>query len=241
MLLFANCKSPHNELASTAGVVITFDDQYVDEWCRVDSVLSVYEWKATFFVAKLNELSENEVLLLRKLEDEGHEIGGHGYHHVHAEEYIDSLGIDRYLDYEIKPMLKSFDSLGFTITSFAYPYGSNNRTSNKKLLEYFQIIRQLDWFANSISKQDCFYTGKNIVKAYPLDENYKGTDWNYIEALLNYAKENNKIIIFYSHCPLPSVVGDYQVEYDKLEKICSFVKENEMKFYTITQLLSIKK
>lgn len=50
-----------------AGVVITFDDDYVDEWFEVNTLLKSYDWKATFFVTKFNQLSQQKIQKLKNL------------------------------------------------------------------------------------------------------------------------------------------------------------------------------
>ena len=60
-----------------AGVVISFDDAYVDEWFEADKVLSKYDWKATFCVCRIDSIGKPQLKKLHQLQDEGHEIAGH--------------------------------------------------------------------------------------------------------------------------------------------------------------------
>ena len=79
------CEKDSLEFASEiAGVVITFDDDFDDEWLMADSMLSKYDWKATFNVAYIDKFSETRIENLKYLETKGHEIGGHSITHPNA-------------------------------------------------------------------------------------------------------------------------------------------------------------
>jgi peptidoglycan/xylan/chitin deacetylase (PgdA/CDA1 family) len=49
------------------GVVITFDDYSVNEWCWADSILRKFNWKATFNISNLNKFSEEDYRKLQIL------------------------------------------------------------------------------------------------------------------------------------------------------------------------------
>lgn len=239
IFFLSSCIEKPPVINDISGVVITFDDKYINDWYSADSILQHYDWKATFFVAKNYLLTDNQIQKLKLLLIEGHEIGGHGFHHVHTSEYIQQYGLQKFMINEILPMIHVFDSLNFTVTDFAYPYGESTHSSDSALLSYFNIVRKLDWFNNTASKQKCYFDNNRIIYAYPLDSNYNGTDWPYIKSLLQFAKDSNKIVILYSHDIVNQISADYQVNLNKLENICSFVQQNQMKFYTTKELYNL--
>ena len=51
-----------------AGVVLSFDDSYVNEWFEADKKLGHYAWKATFCVSKISTLN-HYVLYLMNMAD----------------------------------------------------------------------------------------------------------------------------------------------------------------------------
>ena len=61
---------------------------------------------------------------------------------------------------------------------------------------------------------------------------------SYFLSLLEYAKNNNKIVIFYAHKPVTTFQNDYETEYQTLIEICNYAKSNHMKFYKISELYS---
>ena len=89
------------------GVVITFDDYYINEWCAADAKFSSYKWKATFFVSNLPLLKKADYDNLRKLKKNGHEIGGHGYNDLNAKEYTKTNGKSKYIALEISPLIET--------------------------------------------------------------------------------------------------------------------------------------
>ena len=95
---------PNQQSNLQSGVVISFDDDYVDEWFEVNNVLEPYDWKATFFVTKFNQLSTAKIQKLKDLKIDGHEIGGHGLNHLNAPNFISANGTAEYLNQEIIPM-----------------------------------------------------------------------------------------------------------------------------------------
>ena len=82
IVLFASCKKITEK--NISGVVLTFDDKYIDEWYMADSALQQYHWKATFFVTKINTLTPQQIDKLHFFVSEGHLVGGHGYKHLNA-------------------------------------------------------------------------------------------------------------------------------------------------------------
>ncbi|WP_456460274.1 polysaccharide deacetylase family protein [Reichenbachiella sp.] len=67
----------------------------VDEWYSADSVLESYSWKATFFVSKIHELSQGEIVKLQSMQNKGHEIAGHGYNSKNTVNYVNEYGIKK--------------------------------------------------------------------------------------------------------------------------------------------------
>ena len=121
-VVFISCETK-KKVENRAGVVITFDDAFVDEWFDANQALKKYHWKATFNVCRIDSIGTPQIQKLHQLQNEGHEIAGHGYHHYNAVKFTAANGIDEYLNKEINPMIASKKRKGFTMTSFAYPYG----------------------------------------------------------------------------------------------------------------------
>lgn len=234
-----NNQLPQQYLQS--GVVISFDDDYVDQWFEINKILQFYDWKATFFVSKFNYLSTSKIKKLVDLQSYGHEIGGHGLNHIDAQKFILENGANTYFNVEITPMLNSMKSNGLDIRSFAYPYGSRNTKIDSLLFNDFSILRGTTYGSAVPLSQSCYYNNNNnkVVYGLGLDTIYPHFSISYFLSLLEYAKVNNKIVIFYAHKPVTVVLNDYETDYRTLIEICNYVKNNNMKFYKMSDLSKI--
>jgi peptidoglycan/xylan/chitin deacetylase (PgdA/CDA1 family) len=219
-----------------AGVVITFDDAYVDEWFHADQVLKKYYWKATFNVCRIDSINVPEQGFLHQMEAEGHEIAGHGYHHYNAVKFVTQNGIQAYLKKEIHPMLVSMKRRGFHVTSFAYPYGERSPLLDSTLKKQFKIIRGRAFCGDQPEKEGCYFHGSKFVYAFDIDNSHVHFSYHYLLELLDYAKKNNKILLLCSHRPVEEVTANYQTKIETLEFVCNYVRLNHMKYYRLKDL-----
>ncbi len=223
-----------------AGVILSFDDAYVDEWFDTDQKLKKYSWKATFCVCKINTLRHYEIKKLLELQKEGHEIAGHGLHHYHAEKFVKKYGINEYFKQEINPMLSLMHFYGFKVTSFVYPYGGRNKELDAALLNKFKIVRGRAFCEEVASKQGCYFNHSKMVYSFSIDDTHNHFNIPHLLKLLDYAKNNDKILILNSHKTVENVTADYQTKNATLELICKYIKRNNMKFYTLSDLDNLK-
>ena len=230
-------RNPNN---SIAGVVLTFDDAFVNEWLDANKILSKYSWKATFCVSKINTLNVSEISKLLELQDKGHEIAAHGLNHLDAVKFVTKNGIDDYVNQEITPMLDLMDFYSLKVSSFAYPFGFRNSKTDEALLNEFKILRGLTYGAGAPSLQNCFFNNTKLVYGIEIDENHPKFNFTYLLKLLSYAKKNNKILILVGHKPQVKITGDYQTKLETLNLICNYVKQNNMKFYCLSELNNYK-
>jgi peptidoglycan/xylan/chitin deacetylase (PgdA/CDA1 family) len=219
-----------------AGVILSFDDAYIDEWYDTDQVLKKYNWKGTFFVCKINTLKHSKIKKLQELQKEGHEIAGHGLQHYNAATFLKDHTINDYLHEEISPMIDLMNFYGFNITSFAYPYGARTKQLDTVLLKKFKIIRGRAFCEESASTQNSYYDHSKLVFSFSVDDTHEHFNTAHLLSLLEYAKKNDKILILNSHKTVKNVTGDFQTKNATLEFICKYIKRNNMKFYTVSDL-----
>ncbi|MCK5845966.1 MAG: polysaccharide deacetylase family protein [Bacteroidales bacterium] len=237
VITFAGCNNKADLYKyENGGVVITFDDHYVQKWLMADSALQKYNWKASFCLTLHNRLTDDQIQGLKYLELQGHEIAGHGLQHLNAIEYIKTNSIDNYLQSEVDPMIELMNKSFHNVTSFAYPNGSRNKDLDNKLFTRFKILRSTTNNSNPPEEQDCFFTGSHLVMAWGIDQSYEHYSKELLIQLLNYTHENNLILILYAHRPTKEISIKYQVEISTLEYICNFVEENNMKFLRLKDL-----
>ena len=237
--LFFSCKKENPKLVSKpykAGVILSFDDAYVNEWYATNQKLKKYSWKGTFFVYRINTLNQSEIEKLLEMQKEGHEIAGHTCTHVNAVLFLTNHSIDEYLNQEIDPMLRLMRFYGLDVSSFAYPYGGRSKKLDAALLEKFTIIRGRAFCEEVANKQGCYYNNAKVVFSFSIDETHNHFDIPHLFKLLEYARKNNKILILNSHKTVDKVSGDYQTKNTTLEYICKYVKNNSLNFYTLSDL-----
>ncbi|MFV8325531.1 polysaccharide deacetylase family protein [Flavobacterium sp. ZS1P14] len=225
---------------SNAGVVISFDDTSVNEWYQADKTLRKYSWKATFCVSKINTLNHSEITKLLALQNEGHEISGHGLHHFDAPKYVAKNGIDAYINQEINPMLALMHYYSFKVTSFAYPFGFRNPDTDVALLKKFKIIRGTTYGAEDPFFQNCYFNNTKLVFAIGIDTDHPNFSIPYLIKLLDYAKRKHKILLLFGHKPVVNVTANYQTKMETLKLICNYVKRHNMTFYSLSELSNLK-
>lgn len=235
VLLTCNIGCKKEQKKIKGGVVLTFDDHYVDDWAKANSLLSKYNWKATFCLSGVG-FSEKDFRRLKKMEALGHEIAGHGLEHRDASVYVQSNGLKRYVEDEIEPQLTKLNQKFTSISSFAYPYGARNDQIDSTLFSYFKVLRATTIKRSEISKMNCFFDGNKLVYGLCIDSNSKDFSKEYVLQLLEYAKENKSILILYSHVPVSKLTKGNQTEMSTLEMICDYVENNNMQFYTLSDL-----
>lgn len=243
VLSFITLFSCQDKKAKTyqAGVVISFDDAYVDEWYDADKALQKYDWKATFCVCRIDSIGKPQLQKLHQLQNQGHEIAGHGYHHYNAVKFVQKNGIDEYIKQEIDPMIASMKRLKFNVTSFAYPYGERSSELDSVLSHKFKMIRGRDFQDLKPEKEGCYYRDSKFLYAFDIDNKHVDFSIPYLLELLENAKKNNKILILSSHQPVKNLTGNYQTKIETLEFICKYMKSNNMKFYTLADLGTLNK
>jgi peptidoglycan/xylan/chitin deacetylase (PgdA/CDA1 family) len=222
-----------------AGVVLSFDDTYANEWYATDKELKKYDWKGTFFVSKINTLKHYQIQKLLNLQKGGHEIAGHGLNHYNAADFLRVNTIDEYLHEEINPMLDLMQFYGFKVSSFAYPYGGRTKKLDSVLLKKFKIIRGRAFCEENPSKQGCYFIQSKLVFSFSIDDTHNHFTIPHLLKLLDYAKNNNKILILNSHKTVKKVTGNYQTKNATLEIICKYINKNNMRFYTLSDLNSL--
>ena len=72
-----------------------------------------------------------------------------------------------------------------------------------------------------------------------MDSNDEHATKDYILDLLEYARDNDKILILYGHKPVFDGEVGYTTDIRLLELICSYAVENNMKFYRLRDLNNI--
>ena len=212
-------------------VLLTFDDTNVDEWFEQRELFNTYDVKVTFFITRPHQLTEEQIRKLKELIADGHEVGCHGMNHIKASEENQY----QYIEMEIKPALQLLSDYGFTVTSFAYPFGIATPYLDSALANYFTFIRKAtyNYLDTLISVYPEIYTKKAQfcnTNAMGIDGNYNITIANLKNAILK-AKETNTFLVLYAHV-INNSGEDYTITSQYLEDFFKTIKKHKVRTET---------
>tara|TARA_R110002095_G_scaffold156386_1_gene135846 strand:- start:203 stop:1009 length:807 start_codon:yes stop_codon:yes gene_type:complete len=209
----ATTKPTHDQQKNVefeSGVVLTFDDRYIDQWVEQIPLFKKYNAHVTFFVDHFHTLKPAEIEELKKLQAAGHAIGCHGVKHRKAVDYVRDHGIDQYLKDEIDPAVKLMTDAGLKPTAFAYPSSSRNTEIDQALLKTFRHLRggtgltpnqrMRDLKSIFVSVDQIKNTGGLIGTGIDYAGTEKRPDYLVqIKDAMDHAKQRGEIVIFYAH------------------------------------------
>jgi hypothetical protein len=124
-----------------SGIAVTFDDMEIDAWYGMRDLFANYDARATFFVARYPEWTDDGRQKLHTLFDEGHSIEAHGLHHVDICAYTAEHGLDAYITDEVLPSIGLLRADGFTPVSYAFPGGAMGHEIVEDLAPMIPITR----------------------------------------------------------------------------------------------------
>jgi len=114
----------------SAGILLTFDDNYEKTWKKNFDLLDSYNAKATFFIQGEYSSFCQEAL------ERGHDIGFHTKNHLDLRKVSREVFIR-----ETLTSAESFRKAGIPLYSFAYPFGFFDQWMNNELLKHYSILR----------------------------------------------------------------------------------------------------
>jgi hypothetical protein len=113
-----------------AGILLGFDDDFMDIWESYFDLFDKYNARVTFFVQ--GEYTD----FCNKAQNRGHEIGYHTLHHLN----LPKISLDDFLT-ETLSAVDGFRKNGIPLLSFAYPFGLFEPWMNETLSSSFGILR----------------------------------------------------------------------------------------------------
>lgn len=240
-----------------AGICLTFDDnvysgiENVTGWLSADDLLSQYGWKAGFGVTSFAATHADRVIELNLYKDgllelaaRGHELTNHTLLHTGLDKHLAGGGTrQQYYDNFIKPQSDlMFEVLGIRPNTYQYSdwYGMDKEMSNLILQNGYSFVRENIGGAIPAGdniKKICYDGFLNTVLSFDIAP-YSGNTYTdaQILALLDYAKANNLILNIFSHRIVDDITAPLQVTKARLEMICQYIVENNMKFYRQDEL-----
>lgn len=217
-------------------VIITFDDSYIDEWFAQRELFNKYNIKATFFISRPYKLTDNQIDKLKIWVADGHEIGCHGMNHVKATEENQY----QYIETEIEPALQLLSGYGFTVSSFAYPFGPGTPYLDSMLANYFTFVRKAtyNYLDTLISTYPEIYTQKANycnTNAMGIDGNFN-ISMNNLEDAILHAKRTDSYLVLYAHA-INNSEENYSITPQYLEKLFKLMKKHNIGTATCREIV----
>jgi peptidoglycan/xylan/chitin deacetylase (PgdA/CDA1 family) len=113
-----------------SGLLLSFDDDYIEAWERNFDLFDRYGARLTFFVQG-KPLSFAKRALAR-----GHDVGYHTIHHLNLPQVSKAVFME-----ETTSEIAAFRAAGIPLRSFAYPYGLSSPWMHEELFHSFTILR----------------------------------------------------------------------------------------------------
>jgi cellulose synthase/poly-beta-1,6-N-acetylglucosamine synthase-like glycosyltransferase/peptidoglycan/xylan/chitin deacetylase (PgdA/CDA1 family)/spore germination protein YaaH len=150
----------HQGAGSEHEVTITFDDGPDPEWTpEILDILKAANVKAAFFLVGVN--AERYPNLVRRIVDEGHEIGNHTYYHPNL-----ALCWPEHVRLELNATQLLIETItGRATTLFRPPYAADTQPAALSELTPLQIAQDLDYLCvlENIDPQDWARPGADII------------------------------------------------------------------------------
>src|SRR5437667_278779 len=150
----------HQGAGGAHEVALTFDDGPDPEWTpKILDILKATKVKAAFFLVGVN--AERYPKLVRRIVDEGHEIGNHTYYHPNL-----ALCWPEHIRVELNATQLLIQSLtGRATTLFRPPYAADTQPSRLAELIPLQIAQDQDYMVvlENIDPQDWAKPGADVI------------------------------------------------------------------------------
>ncbi len=224
------------------GVALSFDDAYIDAWAGTADLLEEHGAVATFFVTRLDRLSEEQLDQLRELEALGHEIGCHGHRHQPAGQIERRHGTETWVTDDILPALDAFAAAGFAPSSFSFPYGEHTDGTGEAALRYFDHVRGSRFIGPIPEVADVdavFLPAEELPRrrfscAFAIDERY-GISEERLDRALDRAAERGEVLALYGHEPVDGATQGFQTSHALLTHVLAGAGERSLRFYRYSE------
>jgi hypothetical protein len=246
-------------------VILNFDDGRKTQFTQAKPILDKYGFKATFYVVcnylenKPGYMDWNEV---KKLYDEGHDIGSHSMSHAH----LGNLS-KKDVKFQVGQSKKCLEDHGIDVTSFAYPFneGSDDKKVVKIVSKYYEFARTAGspitylhcdgWKDQSnqkdcrtFSKKDLTFANRYSIRGWSHDQSRLVNSYSDDELLNRFIKvvSNQKeynqdgtikaipIIIYHRAGDKQAV--DYNTDPKLFEKEMKYLHDNNFRVITMKDL-----
>lgn len=235
VLAFASCKKfEKSGYTRDPGIVLTFDDDRVDNWYANLPLLDSAGARVTFYICKYQRFTAEQKRKLAVIQGHGHEIAFHSTNHYNMMDYVykQKHTTEEMLRNEVEVGLKAMNDDGYYPTTFAYPYGAHNGLYDKLLLRYFKSVRALNG-TQDYSLSLAPLEKNNLLYGLVIDKNGGRSD-DAILHLIRSASVNKANAVLVGHSINSSIA--LSTTKVRLLKIFGLVRSLGLHYYTASEI-----
>ncbi|MGB9928933.1 MAG: PGF-pre-PGF domain-containing protein [Methanosarcina sp.] len=223
------------------GIALSWDDSARIYSCYQH--LPIFQKYDATCTMNVNNISTRPQALkdeLRGLHQAGWEVAAHGYNHPNSVQFVESYGINRWLNQEILPNIREIASYGYPVYSLSYSYSSRNPDTDAAAAPYFRTLRTraptlVNGNVNETALAYYSWDDARLLYGIEIDDN-SGASLESIENGIDYAIKTGKVLVLYGHTVTPNVSGNYQTSTARLDSILKYTRENGGEFYHLGDL-----
>jgi peptidoglycan/xylan/chitin deacetylase (PgdA/CDA1 family) len=210
----------------SAGILLTFDDDFLETWGKNFDLLDSYNAKATFFVQ--GEYSS----FCREALERGHDVGFHTKNHLDLRKVSREVFIR-----ETLTSAEAFRKAGIPLYSFAYPFGFYDPWMNEELLKHYSILRG---YGVTFRLYDKTQIRSGFISSKAIDNTLLKKDEDFMSAvdiMLRTVKfiGGNHVLPLTTHDI--SDTASYGIKPQRLEYLLKTANDLQLVFYTYKDLV----
>jgi peptidoglycan/xylan/chitin deacetylase (PgdA/CDA1 family) len=204
------------EVSTGDAIYLTFDDgPSSDVTVRILDTLKANGIKATFFIC---DYDEDKLPIIKRMIDEGHTIGIHGYSHDYSQIYT---SVDAFMENINKLKNKLKEDTGYDAFVIRFPGGSSNTVSEK----YCQgVMTQL---AQRVTDDGLMYMDWNVSSG-DAEGNNRPVNLIIGNVTGGFKHGRNNVVLMHD-------TSAKQTSADALQSIITYGKNNGYSFYPISK------
>jgi peptidoglycan/xylan/chitin deacetylase (PgdA/CDA1 family) len=231
--LFGCVKYDRDGFMPKAGIALTFDDLYLEEWEKCLPLFDSFHVRATFYISNYEKFSAEQKRKLKELQDHGHEIAYHSTTHPDFVKYLNRHSILELDSKEIQKGLALMNADGFYPKAFAYPYGSHNDLLDHWLLKRFSSVRALNGTKDQAKSYTCT-VNNSVLYAMGMDLSSGKTSDELVDMVYRANSHDNCLVLVGHH--ITQMDTKMRVPFARLKRIIQTAHSLHMKFYTVSEI-----
>ena len=203
-----------------AGILLSFDDDFYNEWESYFDLFDRYNAKVTFFVlGKYNKFSSKAL-------ERGHDIGYHTLNHL----VLPNVSRQSFFIQTLS-QVENFRNAKVPLVSFAYPFGLYETWMHDELLKTYKLVRGFNVSFQTYDKtavREGFVFSRSIDNIiFKHDDDFMAT----VDIMLRTVKFTGKDLVLPLTTHVISDNADWGIKPHRLEYVLKTANDLQLNFY----------